>query len=237
MSKAKFERAKELIREKEYGKARALLKTIDHPTAKDWIAKLDQKDELRYRRNWRRMRWILIALVIIMGVVALIIVPPYIQMNNEQTRSMSTAVANVSVAVALEGFCKRDMLRPEQECEEWANIVTTQDPDWRAKKCYDLYDSIRETDLFSLCLLNEGIRVLGDEPFAEPISTTLMSEVDVDVTSLLYNYCIETHEDDYCLTWALITFTEHPGEARLCNSQTQGLTDLYGCFEQRSLTP
>ncbi|MCA0453434.1 MAG: hypothetical protein LCI00_05625 [Chloroflexi bacterium] len=41
MSKAKFDAAKELIDEKRYGEARALLKTIDHPTAITWLDKLD----------------------------------------------------------------------------------------------------------------------------------------------------------------------------------------------------
>lgn len=42
MSKAKFAAAKELIDEKQYGEARAILKTIDHPTAREWEAKLDK---------------------------------------------------------------------------------------------------------------------------------------------------------------------------------------------------
>lgn len=41
MSKAKFDAAKELIDEKRYDEARALLRTIDHPTAAKWLDKLD----------------------------------------------------------------------------------------------------------------------------------------------------------------------------------------------------
>lgn len=44
MSKAKFEAARELIREKKYDEARAILKTTDHPQTKDWLAKLDKID-------------------------------------------------------------------------------------------------------------------------------------------------------------------------------------------------
>lgn len=43
MSKAKFDAAKELIQEKKYTEARTLLKGIDHPTAREWEAKLDAK--------------------------------------------------------------------------------------------------------------------------------------------------------------------------------------------------
>jgi hypothetical protein len=40
MSKAKFAAAKELIDEKKYDEALTILKTIDHPTAREWEAKL-----------------------------------------------------------------------------------------------------------------------------------------------------------------------------------------------------
>ena len=40
MSKAKFAAAKELIDEKKYDEARNILKTIDHPTAREWENKL-----------------------------------------------------------------------------------------------------------------------------------------------------------------------------------------------------
>jgi hypothetical protein len=45
MSKAKFAAAKELITERKYDEARRILKTIDHPTAREWEAKLDQLDQ------------------------------------------------------------------------------------------------------------------------------------------------------------------------------------------------
>ncbi|MAS38341.1 MAG: hypothetical protein CL610_30370 [Anaerolineaceae bacterium] len=41
MSKSKMVAARELIREKKYEEARSLLKTVDHPTAIDWILKID----------------------------------------------------------------------------------------------------------------------------------------------------------------------------------------------------
>lgn len=42
MSKAKFDAARELIQEKKYDEARALLASIDHPTAREWEAKIDR---------------------------------------------------------------------------------------------------------------------------------------------------------------------------------------------------
>lgn len=42
MSKAKFDAARELIQEKRYDEARALLASIDHPTAREWEAKINR---------------------------------------------------------------------------------------------------------------------------------------------------------------------------------------------------
>ena len=43
MSKIKFEAVKELIDEKCYGEARAVLKTMDSPTAREWERKMDER--------------------------------------------------------------------------------------------------------------------------------------------------------------------------------------------------
>jgi hypothetical protein len=45
MSKAKFVAAKELIAEKKYTEVRKILKTIDHPTAREWEARLNQLEQ------------------------------------------------------------------------------------------------------------------------------------------------------------------------------------------------
>lgn len=44
MSKKQFDAAKELIDQKKYAEARAILRTLDHPTARVWETKLDQRD-------------------------------------------------------------------------------------------------------------------------------------------------------------------------------------------------
>ena len=41
MSKAKFAAARELIREGKLDEARAILRTVDHPKAAEWLAKLE----------------------------------------------------------------------------------------------------------------------------------------------------------------------------------------------------
>ncbi|MCA0457292.1 MAG: SH3 domain-containing protein [Chloroflexi bacterium] len=47
MSKQKFDAAKTLIDRKQYREARAMLQTIDHPTARVWEAKLDQRAKVK----------------------------------------------------------------------------------------------------------------------------------------------------------------------------------------------
>jgi len=42
MSKSKMLAAKQLIQEKKYTEARSILATVDHPTAREWEAKLDK---------------------------------------------------------------------------------------------------------------------------------------------------------------------------------------------------
>lgn len=71
MSKAKFDAAKQLIGEKKYAEARSILSTIDHPTARQWEAKLDQlapstkevmKPQSGLQKTWRVI-WGFLALV------------------------------------------------------------------------------------------------------------------------------------------------------------------------------
>src|SRR6185295_15593252 len=44
MSKTKMLAAKELIDEKRYDEARVILRSVDHPKAVEWLAKLDKID-------------------------------------------------------------------------------------------------------------------------------------------------------------------------------------------------
>jgi hypothetical protein len=73
MSKAKMQAAKELIQEKKYDDARKILATVDHPTAREWEAKLDRlsppatptptrSNRTRGIRIWRNI-WAVLALL------------------------------------------------------------------------------------------------------------------------------------------------------------------------------
>lgn len=77
MLKEKFSTAKQLINEKKYSEARSVLKSIDHPTAREWEAKLDRiapkvststpppyRPKVRMQRFWRAFWGILTLLSI-----------------------------------------------------------------------------------------------------------------------------------------------------------------------------
>ena len=110
MSKQKLSAARELIREKHYDEARAILKTVDHPTAKQWLAKLDQIAPEKKQSAWRsilfprrgrsRLYWIgftLFACAILYACSifsqAIGIIPTTEEMNVTRTLEASTQVA------------------------------------------------------------------------------------------------------------------------------------------------
>jgi hypothetical protein len=51
MTKTKMLEAKSLIQQKQYDEARTILETINHPTAEQWLAKLDAMEAPRQRTN------------------------------------------------------------------------------------------------------------------------------------------------------------------------------------------
>lgn len=67
MSKAKFQAAKELIGQKKYTEARAILKTIDHPKAKEWLVRLDKLSAAKPAVN-TTLFVIIVGFVIVLGI-------------------------------------------------------------------------------------------------------------------------------------------------------------------------
>lgn len=93
MSKAKFDAAKELINEKKYAEARAILKTIDHPTAREWETKIDKLTPLpplvtkpiqKRRRPWP---------LLILGGSVLACILVYAVASNPAVQEMSRATS------------------------------------------------------------------------------------------------------------------------------------------------
>jgi hypothetical protein len=75
MSKAKMQAAKELIQQKRYAEARTILKTVNHPTAENWLKKLDQLDPPAQRSRLPMILVGLVGLVALIAIVALVIIP------------------------------------------------------------------------------------------------------------------------------------------------------------------
>lgn len=46
MSDVKLQAARELIQEKRYDEARTLLRTVDHPTARQWLARIEERQDV-----------------------------------------------------------------------------------------------------------------------------------------------------------------------------------------------
>lgn len=90
--------AKELIQEKRYDEARALLKTVDHPTAREWLKKLDRiapptKSKKTSRRTPR----------VILGVfLTLLILAVLTQLPESETNSSGRATPTNARPVVLE---------------------------------------------------------------------------------------------------------------------------------------
>ncbi len=80
MSKQKMLQARDLIREKRFEEARAILQTVDHPTAEEWLRRLDKIDPpvqaeipppARVGRRSRRIYgFTLLAMIIVIAVVS-----------------------------------------------------------------------------------------------------------------------------------------------------------------------
>jgi hypothetical protein len=55
-AKQKMTQARDLIRARQYGEARAILETVDHPLAREWLSKLDRIAPLQQTSSWTKSR-------------------------------------------------------------------------------------------------------------------------------------------------------------------------------------
>lgn len=104
MSKAKFDAAKQLIQEKQYDEARALLKTIDHPTARQWEAKLNTiapapvAQPVKPKRKWTPKKLLLLAVLAIPTTCILLAVLTALT-GNSQRQAVSKSAAEMSAGM------------------------------------------------------------------------------------------------------------------------------------------
>ncbi len=102
MSKAKFDAAKQLIQEKQYDEARAVLKTIDHPTARQWEVKLNTIAPASIaqpiKRKWTPKKVLLLAVLAIPTTCILLAVLTAIT-GNSQRQAVSKSAAELSAGM------------------------------------------------------------------------------------------------------------------------------------------
>lgn len=114
-------KAKNLIQQRQYDEARAILKTIDHEKARQWESKLP-KPERRVNPIWP----ILFTLIVLAG-GGYLAITFITQMNT--SRDLGTASARVAVhcvEVNSEDVVLRGM--PEIDCGAWSdNVITGND--------------------------------------------------------------------------------------------------------------
>lgn len=99
MSKAKFDAAQELIDEKDYAGARAILKSIDDPTAREWERRIDA---LQPPRSSRKQYQLIAAIAFGIGGLALLVtiisfLDPQMDFS---TRSVAGVLAIIGLVVA-----------------------------------------------------------------------------------------------------------------------------------------
>lgn len=93
MSKAKMEAARELIQEKKYDEARAILRTVDHPLATEWLGKIDdikRGQPVAPKPNSRRetIRLLVLVALIALGIFAAIEIKSYMQASDARGKAM-----------------------------------------------------------------------------------------------------------------------------------------------------
>ncbi|HEX2906034.1 MAG TPA: hypothetical protein VHO69_04195 [Phototrophicaceae bacterium] len=88
MSKQKMLAAKELIQEKRYDEARTILKTVNHPTAKQWLEKLDKIAPVK-PKSARPNRRILLLVLLPLCIVLMILTQPNKEGNQNTPNTVS----------------------------------------------------------------------------------------------------------------------------------------------------
>ncbi len=104
MSKAKMEAARELIKEKQYDEARAILRTVNHPLAAEWIAKIDAISSPKHSRRSPILALVALGIVLV-GVMAVVVytqrynIPPLAAMFSTATPT-ATATSTLTPTTA-----------------------------------------------------------------------------------------------------------------------------------------
>ena len=239
MSKQKMLAARELIQEKRYAEARALLKTIDDPKAQEWLKKLDAIAPEK-KKSGGRLVYITAAVVLLAVVV--IVVTLVMRQNNAENANQNaaaqvptqmelpseiTAIPTGQVAIdpkVKEAFtihCMSVAQLSRQECEDYAATLIV-DPDFTETitLCTERYaDSL---DTFAVCMQDVWNEL--DKRYNNNVMQVAM----------LYAYCsgdsaaFSHFDDDICYDWANLVGILSPGWS--VAEECWGTNDLGGLY-------
>lgn len=159
MSRAKLAAARELIQEKQYEAARAVLETVEgDPVAADWLAKLDRIAPRQTASAGRapapakdKRRRTIIVLAVLLVLVVIIVA----MISNMQARS-SEAAMQVRLSIRLMRWCNEAWisagLEPGDYCSDFGHIY--QD-NRQVRVCHEQSPELDAP--FRACLIGEGI--------------------------------------------------------------------------------
>lgn len=136
MSKTKFLAARELIKEKKYAEARAILNTIDHPTARAWLSKLDELESQPRKQRSQLGIMVIVILLIVFISLSVAIVVLIVRRPVEAPVSTSTST-NLSQIVYV--YCTQEYKVDEQCTELTRYIIDNYSDD--VDKCYETFGS------------------------------------------------------------------------------------------------
>lgn len=217
----------------------------------------------RPRRNTyaQRFFWVLTSLLIVVVVVLaafVFLVDNDGETTNAPTAENATAQAVVQaqatlawleaqeqiyVSSALETYCSSVAGRTKGDCRRWADTIINADYEW-CKFCYDEYDWIRDRNNFSICLLAKGFAVLGEEAQVTPLDVAGQTPEDIRITANLSVYCGDTHSEDYCLVWSILTYMKRTEEVRQCDERSTFccpssilISEFFNCLSRRGIKP
>lgn len=240
MSKAKFLAAKELIEQHRYKEARAILKTMDEPLAKDWLRKLEARTQPNKKRNF-------IVNIVIGLLIGLLIVTIATVINvrnrNEQVQVIEATLSaleqqqRIQISAGLTTYCTSVARRSQGNCRRWAEIVT-ESRFAEAVACDYEYDWIYDTNSYSLCMLTQGVSVMQEDAIVEPLDPESVTAKDQELTGALIAYCDDQNPADYCFVWALDVYANSKNAVHRCDSNSEGsILTFFSCLEGASLTP
>jgi hypothetical protein len=158
-TKEKMQTAQALIQLKQYDKARAILRTVNHAKAREWEAKLDRIAPIvLYRPGfYQRYRvWILIFAVAVLITAGIYLIPYFNGIMAEQGERMDTAVDENHTRITLASYCKAGNNARESICNQWAADIAQSNYE-AAKRCVDLELWPSSDTAFTNCLNQAGI--------------------------------------------------------------------------------